>query len=357
MKLFEITMLRGNSVWALYRMRERIQLDPEYQRLSDIWTDDQRMLLVDTVLNDFDIPKIYLHKFQTPRKHGPNIFDYAIVDGKQRLETLWSFVEGKFSLADDFKYFEDPSVKAASMTYSELGREHPDLKVQFDNFPLSVVCIETNDLGLIEEMFTRLNEAATLTAPEKRNAFGGPMPRAIRKLAKGEFFTKSLPFRNDRYRHFDLAVKFLLAEKEEKVVDTKKVYLDEFVYSFATESRDKMPIFLKPAQRNCEKMAEVFTHNDPLLRQVGMVMLYYHLFRIAGAQGWLSAVTRSRLAEFNELRAKNRQKAEKDLAKASYDLLEFDRYTQAPNDGYALRLRLQILLRRVFAKNTDIDKL
>jgi len=75
---------------------------------------------------------------------------------------------------------------------------------------------------MIEEMFSRLNEAAPLTAPEKRNAYGGPLPRLIRKLATKPFFTKNLPFRNKRYRHFDLATRFLLAEDKKGVVDAKK---------------------------------------------------------------------------------------------------------------------------------------
>jgi len=56
---FEITDLRNCTVWSLYRMRDRILLDPEYQRLSDIWTMDKRQLLIDTILNEFDVPKLY----------------------------------------------------------------------------------------------------------------------------------------------------------------------------------------------------------------------------------------------------------------------------------------------------------
>mgnify|MGYP007102686097 CR=1 FL=1 len=32
---------------------------------------------------------------------------YSVIDGRQRLETIWEFMDGKFSLADDFKYFKD----------------------------------------------------------------------------------------------------------------------------------------------------------------------------------------------------------------------------------------------------------
>jgi hypothetical protein len=354
---FELTELRSSTVWSLYRMRDRIQLDPDYQRMSDIWTLDKRQLLIDTILNDFDIPKLYLHKFNEPLKRNGKAYDYAIIDGKQRLETMWAFIDGKIALAADFEYFKDSLAKAGDMTYAELGKEYPDLKVQFDSFQLSAICIETDELEMIEEMFSRLNESAPLTAPEKRNAYGGPLPAAIRKLATEKFFTSDLPFPNKRYRHFDLSVKFLFAESSAKVVDTKKVYLDKFVEDYADKPRTKMPPFFKKALENVTRMAAVFIQKDPLLRQVGMVILYYHLFRVAHAEGWEHEITRKKLADFDSLRESNRKKAENDLAKANYDLIEFDRYSQSPNDGYAIRFRLKILLKEVFKKEAATDDL
>jgi Protein of unknown function DUF262 len=354
---FEITELRSGTVWNLYRMRDRIQVDPEYQRLSEIWTLDKRELLIDTILNDLDVPKIYLHKFNEPLKKGAKSYDYAIIDGKQRFETICAFIEGKIALANDFKYFNDPAIQASSMNYGELGKQYPDLKVQFDSFQLTVICVETDDLEMIEEMFSRLNEAATLTAPEKRNAYGGPLPRAIRKLASESLFTAKIPFPNKRYRHFDLATKFLLAESAGKVVDTKKTYLDKFVEAFAGQSRTKMPEFLKHSQDNVSRMASVFTSKDALLRQVGIVTLYYHLFRIGHKAGWEHEITRKRLADFEKLRAANRELAEKDSKKANYELIEFDRYAQSPNDAYAMRFRLGILLHDVFKKDVATDDL
>lgn len=338
-------------------MRDRIQIDPLYQRLSNIWTPENRQFLIDTILNDFDIPKLYLHKFERPLKKDGKNYDYAIIDGKQRLETMWAFIDGHIALAEDFEYFKDPTVKAGNMTYSELGREHPDLKVQFDSFQLTAICVETDEIEMIEEMFSRLNEAAPLTAPEKRNAYGGPLPIAIRRLASEPFFTNAIPFPNKRYRHFDLATKFLLAEHEGKVIDTKKAYLDKFVESFADQSRKKMPKFLARTTQNVGRMAEVFTYKDPLLRQVGIIMLYYHLFRLAHEGGWGDKITRKRLADFEKVREANRLLAEQDITKANYDLIEFDRYAQSPNDGYAIKFRLKVFLREVFKKDVSTDDL
>lgn len=354
---FELTELRTRTIWQLYRMRDRIKLDPEYQRLGGIWTLDKRQLLLDTILNGFDVPKLYLHKFSRPLEKGNKSYDYAIIDGKQRLETIWHFIDGEISLADDFEYFKVPSTNARGMTYRELGQSFPELKADFDGFSLSVICIETDEIEMIEEMFSRLNEAVPLTAAEKRNAFGGPLPVAMRKLANDSFFKKSLPFPNKRYRHFDLAAKFLLAEHEGKVVDTKKVYLDKFVKEFSGHARNKAPSFVRRAQDNVGRMASVFIKGDSLLRQVGMVMLYYHLFRIADRDGWDSQITRKKLLDFEKVRGANRDVAENDLAGADYDLIEFDQYAQSPNDGYALKFRLRILLERVFNKKPKLDSL
>lgn len=355
MSKYEIQTLRLASVWSMYRLRERIQVDPDYQRQGDVWPPDKRQLLIDTLLNKFDIPKIYLHKSYKPKGIEGGRYDFAIVDGRQRLETMWSFIDGKFPLADDFKYFDNPNVNATSMTYQELATKYPDLKTDFDNFPLDVITIQTDDLELIEEMFSRLNEAVPLTAAEKRNAWPGPVPIAIRSLSGDPFFRKKLPFGNSRYRHYDLATKFLFSVDRGRIMDTKKVYLDQFVLDSAKLPKNKVVKSLLPSRKLIAKMAGIFADKDSLLRSVGMVTLYFHLFRTANSEGWAGEITRQKLAHFEELRLKNREKAEKTPAKADYDLQEFDKYSQSPNDSFALKIRLRILLDKVFGRKVSTD--
>lgn len=357
MKKFEVAELRGASVWTLYRMSQRIQVDPDYQRQGEVWTRDKRQLLIDTLINGFDIPKIYLHKFEKSKQIGGLTFDYAIIDGRQRLETMWAFIEGKFALSEDFEYFSDEGVNAIGMTYQELAKKHPDIKTDFDNFPLNVITIETSDLDLIEEMFSRLNEAAPLTAAEKRNAWAGPVPLAIRDLAGTPFFKNNLPFHNKRYRHYDLALKFLITQERRAVVDTKKAYLDRYVKDRENESKTKKIPAVKEAKETLTDMHAIFVDDDPLLKSIGMIALYFHLFRIARAEKWTNKITRQALLNFEKTRQKNREKAEKSLPTADYDLIEFDRYAQSPNDLYAVKFRLQILLKHIAGKNYAIEDL
>ena len=106
----------------------------------------------------------------------------------------------------------------------------------FNATNLDVVTIRTDDIELIEEMFSRLNEAVPLNAAEKRNAFGGPCPKAVRELSKLTFFDKKLPFKILVIGYYDLAAKFLywedqlrVTQSEEKSLrDVKKYRLDTF---------------------------------------------------------------------------------------------------------------------------------
>lgn len=357
MKKFEVAELRSSSVWTLYRMREKIQADPDYQRQGEVWTPDKRQLLIDTLINGFDIPKIYLHKFEKTKTIDGKNYDYAIIDGRQRLETMWAYISGVFPLASDFEYFSSQAVNAQGMTYQDLAKEYPDVKTDFDNFQLNVITVETEDVELIEEMFSRLNEAVPLTAAEKRNAWGGPVPKAIRELAGVPFFTQNLPFKNKRYKHYDLALKFLISQDRNAVVDTKKAYLDRYVKDRESESKNKKIPAVAASKVTLDNMANVFSEADPLLRSIGMVSLYYHLFRVALNEGWASKITRQALSSFEKKRQLNREVAEKNLPSADYDLIEFDRYAQSSNDLYAVKFRLQVLLRHITSKHYAIEDL
>ena len=344
---FELSSLRNTSVWGIYRIRDRVEMDPLYQREGDIWNPDKKQLLIDTIINQFDVPKIYLHKFSKPIERDGKTYDYAVIDGKQRLTAIWDFIDAQFALANDFSYLkaeDDGTVVAVGgLTYADLGRKHPDIKTDFDAYTLDVVCVETDDIELIEDLFSRLNEAVPLSAPEKRNARPGPLPSAVRAIAKHDFFVDNLPFSNKRYRHFDLAAKKLLITHKDDVSDTKKMYLDKFFddsESFKTELVERYTSHINLALEN---MNAIFVHGDNLLRQIGMAVLYFYIFRRAISLNKISLLHREGFVTFDEKRRSNHKIAEADIARADYRLLEFDRLTQSPNDAYAMRLRLAVI--------------
>ena len=79
---------------TLFGIRDRIDTNPDFQR-PPVWTRSQKQFLLDTILRNLDIPKLYWHKT------GRNPDTYAVVDGQQRLRAIWEFQSEKYRLAKD----------------------------------------------------------------------------------------------------------------------------------------------------------------------------------------------------------------------------------------------------------------
>jgi Protein of unknown function DUF262 len=344
MTIFSVSALRNSSVAYLYRLRESIQVDPAYQRQGEVWSIAKQRLLIDSIINQFDIPKFYFHEHAHPLEIGGRRIRYSLIDGRQRLEAIWDFIDGKFALGEDFRLLETNSSEAAGKTFSEIEWEAPEVTALFSATSLDVMLIRTDDIELIEEMFSRLNEAAPLNAAEKRNGRGGPLRPAVRSLVDTPFFTDRLPFRNDRFRHYDLATKFLYWGYTDGPSDTKKRQLDEFWEAVkrdgnGDEIADRLLAETTPV---VEAMAGTFVQNDTLLSSIGMVSVYYLLYR-ERYENSQPPPTRSQLASFDKVRRLRRFEDEDDLSNQQFRLLEFDRLSQSPNDQSALQYRLRVL--------------
>jgi len=343
MSEFTVSGLRTNTVAYVARMRGVIQLNPIYQRQGEVWSRTKQRLLIDSIINQFDIPKIYFHHHATPLKVDQNLYKYSLVDGRQRLEAIWDFIDGKFTLAEDFVLLSNGSTSAAGKNYVELQAEEDDIAGLFDASPLDIMVIQTSDIELIEEMFSRLNEAVPLNAAEKRNGRGGPLRSIVRELCAHDFFSSRLPFGNTRFRHFDLATKFLLMSQEDGVTDVKKRQLDDF-WEKSRSSGDAVAAETlgDDVKAVLDEMVTTFVADDTLLSSVGMVSTYYLYYRQVKA-GNRPKPLRTDLERFEKSRKLNRFNDEEDLSREQRRLLEFDRLSQSPNDEGALKYRVDVL--------------
>jgi hypothetical protein len=338
--------LQHESVLTVYADRERIDLEPPYQRQGEIWSLEKRQLLIDSLINRYDIPKLYFHKLEREQAKKTKK-DYAVIDGRQRLEAIFGFIDGEFPLSKDFEFLEDETVMAAELTYDDLARKYPRIKQRFDAFTLPIICVETEDLELIEDMFSRLNEAVPLNAAEKRNAIGGDMARAITELSKHPFFTKKIRFSNGRYQHREVAARLLFLEyskRNKKIVDTKKPFLDQFTREFKSGKKKAVDSMLGAVDETLRDLLPFFAGKDILLAAQAAVPIYFLLARDAKELNKLNKITRKALVDFQADRQANRALATADITKAKFDFLEYDRLSQqGTNDASSIRERLRIL--------------
>ena len=80
------------------RKLEFAKPNPEYQR-GVVWTTQQQQKLIDSVLRGYQLPVIYLHDVKKVAA-GLTQEGYDIIDGQQRMESLYRFAEGAFPLLD-----------------------------------------------------------------------------------------------------------------------------------------------------------------------------------------------------------------------------------------------------------------
>lgn len=341
--------LPNSAILRLTAERLYVNVSPSYQRDGDIWTLEKKRLLIDSIINDYDIPKLYFHALSSQqKKKSGGKFDYAIIDGRQRLETIWSFIDDGFSLADDIIYFADRSVDIKNLTYSELAEKQPRLKIRFDSYTLPIICVETEDIDLIEDMFSRLNEAVPLNAAEKRSAIGGPMARTIKEVAEDSFFTEKIRFSDSRYRYREVAARLLFLEYSQhtygRVLDTKKPYLDDMVRKFKDRKARGLKGYKEVVLETIALMKAAFEDEDSLLRSQGVIPVFYLCVQRASKNGRLSRFKREKILEFFENLKMNRELAESDIASANFEWLEFDRMSQqGTNDAASILERERIL--------------
>jgi len=244
---------------SIYGIRERINTNPDFQRPA-VWGVAQKQLLVDTIIREYDVPKLYWQKVGTK----PDRYD--VVDGQQRLRAIWEYFDGDFGLPKDAEPIDGEAV--AGCRYEQLPDE---LRMRFDVYPLDIVIIEEADDDEIREMFLRLQNGTSLKAQEKRNAYPGNMRAFIHQLASHPFFSR-VGFSNSRFTHDLVAAQLVCLELAGEPTNVKNADLNRMYKQQATfdaKSRNARNV-----QRILGILAEVFPEKTPELERFNVISLY-----------------------------------------------------------------------------------
>ena len=185
-------MRKETSEWnirMLVDLQNRINVDAEYQR-GKVWSRAQQALLIDSILRNFDIPKIFLRKRSDGSKY---LFD--VIDGKQRLTAIWRFASDDFRLLRNSEEFSALG-NLGGKCWSELPMEAKD-QLQFSN--VTITKIEEATEEEIHELFLRLQRGEPLNAAEKRNAMAGPVRDFVANILARHSVWNATAIRSDRF--------------------------------------------------------------------------------------------------------------------------------------------------------------
>ena len=108
---------------------------------NSAWRTEDRVELIDTIINGFPIPPIFISSGILDEDQMKNI--YHVLDGRQRLETIELFINGNFSYKGKH--------------YKDLDK---DTRIKILNYFIPLITIDDSDISQLKEIFRRLNKTA-----------------------------------------------------------------------------------------------------------------------------------------------------------------------------------------------------
>lgn len=192
---------RGMSIQEAYReFRDgNFRVNRRYQRKL-VWTLEEKQKLADSILEGYPIPLLLLA--YTLREDGTKSFE--ILDGMQRLNAIFSFIENAFSVSG--KYF-DVAQLARARALVEEGKipRLPDTELllpaddcaRFLEYTLAVTEFPATDEQSVTEVFGRINAYGRQLSDQERRQAGivTPFANIVREISaeiRGDVSSESL---------------------------------------------------------------------------------------------------------------------------------------------------------------------
>ena len=153
-----------------------LELSPPYQR-NPVWVERQKAYLMDSILNSFPIPEIYMQDTVTAKGEAK----YYVVDGQQRIRACLEFLEGKFTLDGE------DSPNYADFYFEDLTDEE---KKRFYDYKFVVRILPEMTGEEIRNIFQRLNRnVIALNQQELRHAtYWGPFIQLMNKISNKDIW-------------------------------------------------------------------------------------------------------------------------------------------------------------------------
>ena len=159
--------LQPMTVGYLYDQYQRNRLDvqPEYQR-SKVWSEDLKREIINTVGNRWPMGLIMLNVEEKPDSQGTPVRYFDVVDGQQRLSSLFEF------LAGEQQWTKGLGKKGSNfISYGALSEAAQD---SIKDYQVPVARLEGFRTDEILEIFGRLQNGRPLSVGEKVKSLPNP---------------------------------------------------------------------------------------------------------------------------------------------------------------------------------------
>jgi hypothetical protein len=155
-------------MYNLY-VRDRFQVNRRYQRKL-VWTVEEKAHLVDSIDKDLPLPL-----FLVAELGGPGDLRYELIDGMQRLNAIFSFIENELPLQGEYFDLEALADTKNQKDKGLLTQKQPIMNreraVRFVNYQVALSVFRSTSSASVDEVFRRLNSGGRrLSRQELRQA-------------------------------------------------------------------------------------------------------------------------------------------------------------------------------------------
>lgn len=178
---------RGMSIQEAYRLysEDKLKVNRRYQRKL-VWSEAEKQKLIDSIQKELPIPL-----FMLAREKGAEY--YEIIDGMQRLNAIFSFIEHGFVTFEGlcFDIAENTRAKDAveAGKFVEFDASVTRLSskdcANLQEYQLAVTIDDQGDQGRVNEIFGRINSGGRRLSPQEQRQAGlvSPFSEYVRKVA------------------------------------------------------------------------------------------------------------------------------------------------------------------------------
>lgn len=186
MELSKIDLnIRAENVQEIYSwyLEGKLVVNRRYQRKL-VWTKDEKSQLIDTMLKKYPLPLILMAEVEID-----GVIKFEIIDGMQRLNAIFSFIENKLDVRN---YFFDLATMASTKELQDEGRLTQKIPVyerkictQFANYKIPISTYRLDQSEDIDEIFRRINSNGKRLSNQEIRQAGvlGPFADAVREIS------------------------------------------------------------------------------------------------------------------------------------------------------------------------------
>ncbi|MFA5169370.1 MAG: DUF262 domain-containing protein [Candidatus Paceibacterota bacterium] len=312
----------------LYRRRDRYDLQPDFQR-EEVWDEKKEQKLMDTILKNWDIPKVYL------RANDAENFD--CVDGQQRMTAIFKFYDNELKLPKE-------SGEYVGLFYKDLPDKVKDI---FDDYELDLVLIYDATEEELRNLFARLQLGVPLNSAEKLNAMSGNMRNFVKELSAKDFFKNKISLKNKRFAFQAISSQICLIEMN-GIRDAKFKDMEDF-YSRETDF-DNNSFLAKKIVKVLTEMDKIFPVKTSLFRSRSAIISFFIILSEMIKNGLsLNSDYRKSLKDFYIKFQKDlKEEIEKGSEAIDAELMVYQsKINQAPDSKESISKRHEILKRRL----------